>query len=788
MIRRYVEFIVGRPRTIIALVLLVTIFLALYIGKLQIILDVEDQIPPGHPLVVFGKKVEKLFGGKFITIIGVYPNKGTVFTTEILGKIKRITDKVEVIPGVKKSSVISLMSASVKDVRGTEDSIEVRPLSDGIPQTQQEVEQFKERVYHNKAISGLLVNENGTAAVVIADFNDFNQAGGSEGFYLNLEKIIEPERDDTVEIVSTGTPALLYWLMVYTWRVAYLFLLTLAMIGFLHYRAFRTLQGMFIPLVTALMGVVWAMGLMGLIKAPMDPWNIMTPILLLAIGAGHSVQILKRYYEEYDRLKTAKPELTPKERNKEAVVEATTKVGAVMLAAGTIAALSFASLFTLGLPSIKNFGLCTAFGILAALTVEMTFIPAVRVLLPAPTDHQTDREKRKEFFDPLLGGLANIIRNKKEGRIIAIALVLIVLAVIGVFQLEAGNSLGAQFFESNGLMRGFRLADTKTSGTRVLQVLVEGETPDVIKEPDVLQRMDKLEQFLSKLPEDVGKVISVVDVLKLMNKVINGDDPKAEVLPETRAAVAQLLLLYSMSGESSDLDRLVDSSYQRAVITIYLRTDDQNAIKRIMVAANGEIDRLFANSAVKVEIGGGVANAIALNETMVHGKIWNLIQIALIITIITALLLRSLVGGLLVLMPLACSALINLGLMGWFGIWLTMGTAAISAMAVGIGADYAIYFIFRMREEFQKTGDLREAAAQSLTTSGKAIAYVATAVAGGYLCLTLSFFKVHVMLGVLVALTMVTCCLGTVAFLPSVLMRVKPRFLNNRVSKRPSND
>ncbi|MEO5769405.1 MAG: MMPL family transporter, partial [Polyangia bacterium] len=108
-----------------------------------------------------------------------------------------------------------------------------------------------------------------------------------------------------------------------------------------------------------------------------------------------------------------------------------------------------------------------------------------------------------------------------------------------------------------------------------------------------------------------------------------------------------------------------------------------------------------------------------------------------------------------------------------------MGTAAISAMAVGIGADYAVYFLFRVREEFHRSGgDLRLATATALTTSGKAIAYVATAVAGGYLCLALSLFKVHVLLGVLVALTMVVSSAATVAFLPAVVLLVKPAFLN----------
>ena len=177
----------------------------------------------------------------------------------------------------------------------------------------------------------------------------------------------------------------MHWLMVYTRRVALLFVLALAMIGYLHYRAFRTLQGMIVPLVTAIMGVVWALGLMGLIGAPMDPWNIMTPILLLAIGAGHSVQILKRYYEEYARARATQPELPGVEHNRIAVIEATVKVGVVMLAAGTIASLSFGSLAAFGLPTIKNFGLCTAFGIVAALTVEMTFIPAIRMLMSPPS-------------------------------------------------------------------------------------------------------------------------------------------------------------------------------------------------------------------------------------------------------------------------------------------------------------------------------------------------------------------------------------------------------------------
>ena len=327
------------------------------------------------------------------------------------------------------------------------------------------------------------------------------------------------------------------------------------------------------------------------------------------------------------------------------------------------------------------------------------------------------------------------------------------------------------------------MADSRLAGTRVIQVLIEGNARDTIKDPQVLRRIDELGTFIAKQPLPIGKVVSIVDLLKQMSQVMDNGAPGK--LPDTIQGVAQYLLLYSMGGDEKDLNRLVDSDFRNAVITVYLRTDDYRAMKALTVAASAEAERLFAGMPVTARVGGGVTNAIALNETMVRGKTINLIQISILVVVITSLLLRSLAGGFLVLLPLATSALVNLGLMGWAGIPLSMGTAAISAMAVGIGADYAVYFIFRVREEFQRCGDLRLATATALTTSGKAIAYVASAVAGGYLCLAFSGFKVHVLLGVLVALTMVTSSAATVAFLPSVILRVTPRFLKRAKAAIP---
>jgi predicted RND superfamily exporter protein len=783
MLRRYVTSLVSRPKTVIFLVSVVTLVLGFYVSRLKVLLDVDSQIPPGHPFVAVGKRVEKLFGGKYMTVIGIYPAKGTVYTPKILAKVKRITEAVEALPGVKKGTVLSLMSSRVKDFHSTEEALEITPLAPKVPETDAEMAKFRERVKANSLMTNLMVSKDGRATAVFVDFDDFEKAGGSKHLFLKLDAIAAAEREPGLEILPAGTCSILYWLLIYMRRLSFLFLLALSTISFLLYRAFRTAQGMIVPLVTALLCVVWSLGLMGLIGAPMDPWNMMTPILLLAVGAGHSVQILKRYYEEYNRIRLAQPELAPVEHNRLAVIEATVKVGVVMMAAGTIAALSFASLAVFGLPSIRSFGLCAAFGIGAALVIELTFIPAMRVLLRPPSAEQAAKEKRREFFDPILEKCAELVRSRREQRMIWVFGALIAVAVFGASRVEVNSSLGAQFFESNAPVHGFRMADSRLTGTRVIQVLIEGKDPNAIKNPKVLKSMEALSGFISKQPLPIGKVQSLVDVLKALNASL--ENTPTGKLPDTPEGVAQYLFLYSMGGSEEDLSRLVDRDFKNAVITIFLKTDNFAAMKALTVAVTAEANRLFTGLPVKASVGGGVANAIALNETMVRGKTINLIQISAFVVLITSILLRSLLGGFLVLLPLATAALLNLGLMGLTGIPLSLATAAISAMAIGIGADYAVYLIFRIREEFQRLGDLREATAYALTTSGKAIAYVATSVGAGYLCLTLSLWKVHVILGGLVALTMVVSSAATVAFLPAVLLRLTPRFLKQRPQAEP---
>jgi predicted RND superfamily exporter protein len=149
-----------------------------------------------------------------------------------------------------------------------------------------------------------------------------------------------------------------------------------------------------------------------------------------------------------------------------------------------------------------------------------------------------------------------------------------------------------------------------------------------------------------------------------------------------------------------------------------------------------------------------------------------------VIFLLSALVFRSIVGALLVLAPLCCAAIVNLGLMGWFGTWLSFATATYTSMGVSLGADFAIYLLFRVREEGRKGAKFEEAVRAALLTAGRAIFFVASAIAAGYATLVWSGFLPWRQLGVYVSLMMASSALATVTLVPALLLLHPPRFLD----------
>jgi len=237
-----------------------------------------------------------------------------------------------------------------------------------------------------------------------------------------------------------------------------------------------------------------------------------------------------------------------------------------------------------------------------------------------------------------------------------------------------------------------------------------------------------------------------------------------------------------MSGEPGDFDSYVDYGYRSANLTVFLKTDSSAYIEKLIEKIHA-FTALHFDRDVHIGIGGSVPQGAALNEVMVYGKILNILQIAAVVFIISSLIFRSVVAGMLVLLPLLIAVLTNFGLMGWSGIPLNISTSLISAMAVGIGADYAIYLIYRLREELTMGTDEITAVRNVIATAGQAILFVAIAVSAGYGVLLLSFgFNIHKWLAILVAEAMIMSSLSALLLIPALILTFRPDFIFRRIA------
>lgn len=780
--KRYITWVTRNPVLVILATLLITGLAIFQARSIKIVIDTNKMMPQSNTYVATSTDIEKIFGSKHVVVVGITPKQGDLWQSGVLEKVQRMTEALRQTPGVVKDNLLSLSAKRAKSIAGQEEGLVVRPLMGRVPANEAEMRVLRQAIEANPVFRDTIVSADGRMAAIIVEFAD--EPAGFRAIMDKVQPIIDAEKDGTVDISVGGLPNFLSKVETYSERMGIFLPISFVILCAVLYAAFRTKQGMFLPLVTALLAVAWGVGVMGASGIPMDVFNATTPILILAVATGHAVQLLKRYYEEYEAL-CRQGNLTPKEANREAVIRSLVKVGPVMVTAGGVAALGFFSLIVFEISTVRTFGIFTGLGILAALILELTFIPALRSVLPAPRPRGAAEGKAGPWSAVIRRIDAAVGTPGGRRGIYAVTALVVAVALVGASRIVEDNSVKRYFSAAESFQKDDQALNDRLGGTNTVFLLIEGAQPDAMKDPAVLKAMVDMQAFLDAQP-GVGKTLSLADFVRRMNRAMHGDDPAYDRIPDDAALISQYLLLYSMSGEPGDFDAYVDYDYRRAKLTAFVKTDSTAYAEQLIAQIRARAAEHFPPG-VTVRIGGSAPQDTALNEAMVQDKLLNIAQIAGVVFVISCLIFRSLLAGVFVLLPLLLTVLFNFGLMGWSGILLNIPTSLTSAMAVGIGADYAIYLLFRLREELAREPDARLAVRRVLFTAGEAILFVATAVAAGYGVLLLSVgFYIHMWLAILIASAMLVSALAALLLIPALVLSLRPSFMFGRPAFRPS--
>jgi len=534
---------------------------------------------------------------------------------------------------------------------------------------------------------------------------------------------------------------------------------------------FRSLRGVMLPLLVVSISIVWTLGFMAAVGVPLYTISTMLPVILVAVGIGDGIHLMSHYEDIVLE--------NPHDDRRNIVARLMKELGMPLFITTLTTAVGFMSLWWAEMPPFRVFGVFTAIGITFCWLVSISLVPAMLSLMQPHISGYLKRRRSARVHDESslltrgLVGLASAIINNRKSASVIMAVVVIVSA-LGMRHLYVDSSWLSDFTDDSEVVMATDMLNKKFDGTIFLNVVVDGKHPDALKSPKLLQRIDRLQTYVEGL-DDVGGSLSLVDYLKSTNKTFHAGDEAYDVIPASERDISEYLFLLSVSGRPEQLDTVVDFDYSQANITFMIRTDHTQRLKSIIHHVNQFVDNEFKGMDVKVNLAGSANNSYIWADLLINSQVMAILLSKLGIFLVAALLFRSLLAGLYTILPVSLTTLIVGGVAGFAGIPLDVSTVLAAGVAIGVGVDYAVHYIFRYH--YQRNSDLAQADASlaAVRSVGKAIVLNAVVVTVGFLVLGMSQFPPHVKLGYFVSAYMVVACLSALTVLPLAYAWLQPR-------------
>ncbi|MGC9312072.1 MAG: efflux RND transporter permease subunit [Sediminispirochaetaceae bacterium] len=760
MIKLY-QYLAKKPALIILVILALTALFIFGIARnAEIVTDLDEYMPSEHPAFVFSDQAEEQFGIQDNILLAI-EHPQSIYNPGTLQKIKTISEELpERFHEIDEGDVTSLYTA--ENITADEWGLTVRPFYDTVPQDAKQIEELQTAVESNDMIDGRIVSRSANAALIIAEIGE---DAFTDQFYSQLQEFAaEWEGPETVYIA--GRPVVEGELTKLGPKdMARMAPLVIVMMTILLLVLLRSVRSTLINLIIVLFATIAAFGLMALLHVPVYTVSTMLPVMLIAIGVAYGIHM----HNSIVHLSRENPDISRDE-----LVAGTLKamVRPVSMAAITTA-VGFLSLMTSQVLPVRYFGLFTAFGVMIEMLLALILYPAA-VYLFGPFKQRQPKSAQSESArstgappnpqnKPALSRRFGATLLARPKLVAATAVLVAALAALGTSQVWIDTSFLANFQEDSQVVKTDSFVNRNFGGTSTFNVVFSSEQTDTFKQPEVLEVIDQLQSEVESKPV-VGDSFAITDYMKRMHRVMHADDPAYNKIPESQEMIAQYLLLYEMSGDPDNLNRVVDYDYMNANLTFQLKSDSSAVMEDIIEVIEPYIPRLAAQG-VEVDYAGSGYKSLVFATLLLEGQIFSLLISFGIVALLLTLMFRSLWIGLAGTIPIAITAMVNFGTMGLLGIPLSSATAIISGIAIGIGVDYAIHLIERYRSMRSEGLERREAAFETLGHTGRAIIYNAAAVMGGFAVLLISVFPPNRQVGGLIALNMATSAVGTLTIL-----------------------
>jgi predicted RND superfamily exporter protein len=791
-----------------------TVFFALQLPTLRLDPDTEAYVPKGHPMRVYWEEARERFGvGREILVAVHTENPDGVFTPEILRGLTELTEGIKALPSVIETDVTSLSDAEA--IVGTDDGLEVEPFFENPPATREEALAVRRSVYKNTVYLDRLVSRDASIATIIVTTYPAHGARPPD-VYREIAAFIETVEIPGARVLVAGNPAveavygvqmaadlteliplaliavivilylcfrtLTFGALMMRAAVAFVAVLALAaatgdlaperlpqLAGASIALAMLTVRGVALPAIVVVAAVVWTWGIQALLGLPIYIAGTLVPPLLLAIGSADGIHILERYYDLAAEI----------EEPREIVLTTMSELWRPVVLTSVTTAAGFGSLLAGSMTVYQVFGLTTAVGVMVAMLFSLTFLPAVLSMLPRPS-LAASRVHHSTLASRLMAGGRSLDAHRRA--VAATGVLATAGLLVSATWLRVDFSWVETLKPGTPVLEADRLLRSRHGGTMPLMLIARAPQPDGIKQPEVLRAMDRVLDEMSN-EAYVGDTRSLAEYVRRMNQALNEDRAEEDRIPDEQDLVAQLLLLYTMSGDPGEFDDVVDYDYQAANLTILLRSDQMSTLDIAVRRAEELAEEHLSPLGLDVTSTGSAVVQTTIFHMIMESQVWSLGVAFILCMVFMSLLFRSPRDALVCMIPVAFTGIANFGGMGLFGVPLGPDKAMLSAIALGIGIDYAIHLMSRFRDVIDEGASVQDAIAEMMRSTGRAILFNAGVVVAGFGVLAFSSSPSNASFGLLIATNMAVSCVAALLLMPPALA-IMGRVLLARAQRR----
>jgi predicted RND superfamily exporter protein len=894
---KYARFVMRHRWAVLFAVLVVTVLGALQIPKLDIRNDPDTLLPPTNRYVATNLYGEQKFGMGNLMVMGfVIKGDGDIYQPWFINMVQEVHRKMVELPNARENNFLDIAAQKVKFMGADEEGLKfkrlipVEGISDDPEVAKEQLAFLKLGLEDNPVLAPMLVYKEDAqgnrcefgqegctakATFIIGDYDD-----GVKSIYLpwvrsvlDIVAEVEDKYGDKVEVLVAGEPYFLAYMLYDLVRKWWLFAISLLIVVVILWRQNKGWRGAAFPLLGVGSTIILTLGAMGFSEFKLTTMMVLTPMLLLAIGTGHAVQVTRRFLTEM--LNT----------NCDANKAAETAIAHTIIPA-TLAIITdmvgFATLSTVDISFYKAYAWFGMFGMATLIITTTTLIPILMSLNPPPLDIERDRGICEPTRLEKAG--ARMINNMVTGPMkwVPVLIVLVIIAwsaketdiVNGTWEdpmpgVEKGiNYSRAAFKESSvtiqhitrlgEIMPGVISVNIPLRAKEPLKPVCEDEDEQgnllppgchdeeelgaqgIMNDAEVVAAIEKMEDWMRAHPY-IGFTGSYVQYLKLVNMLLvsepgkpsdpelfhipndefirahmdyYGDPEDPEYVPDANVIISSYNGLLEANTSEGDLTSFVSPDWNEAVIMGFVNTmdpvkthqtvvdiqeyiakhkDEPGFNKMLIGFKNGDVIKMPETGETLVitgdpeitdpAVGGFLGATEATREVSYDNWLLSPLQTALAIFIIAALIFRSFSVSAILIVILLITLFAQYGLGGYFTSvqnWsgnLAFHLLVTLSIAMGLGVDYSIYMISRLREEMQVHKDWGKALYHTLETTGGAVFASVIVLLGSFIPLVGTELANTWGLGMYIGEALIIDVVTALTLLPLLVLWFKPKYV-----------